>query len=170
MKRSIPLTREEILARLDVDLDTGIAVWIDATKYHRNLVGKLAGQPVPNHIGKIYWVIRINRRAYKRSQIILFLKTGIWPTEMVDHRNGNSLDDRAENLRHATGTQNAWNHQKRRKRSPLPMGVRALPGSGRYQARIACHKKMHHLGAFDTVDEAHQAYLVKRKELFGEFA
>lgn len=170
MKRSIPLTREEILARLDVDLETGVAVWIDATKHHRNLVGKVAGRPVPNHNGKFYWTIRFNKRAYKRSQIVLFLKTGIWPTEMVDHRNGDSLDDRAENLRHATSTQNAWNHQKRRKKSPLPMGVRKLADSRRFQARIACNKEMHYLGTFDTPEEAHQVYLAKRKELFGEFA
>lgn len=170
MKRSVPLTREEIFARLEVDMQTGIAYWKDATKHHRNLVGEVAGSPRVTHNGKWYWVIKINTLAYKRAHIVLFLKTGVWPTEMADHRNGNSLDDHPENLRHAATEQNAWNHQKRNKKSPLPMGVRLLAGSGRYQARIACKKQMHHLGVFDTPEQAREVYLAKRKELFGEFA
>lgn len=168
MNRFPALTREKILSRLSVDMETGIARWLDATKHHRNLVGEVAGGPRRNRNGKHYWVIKIDGIAYKRAQIVLFLKTGTWPNEMVDHRNGDSLDDSPTNLRHATATQNAWNHQKRSKKTDLPMGVRFM--SGRFQARIACHKKMHHIGCFDTPEEAREAYLAKRKELFGEFA
>lgn len=168
MRRYPPLTREKILSRLSVDMETGIARWVDATKHHRNLVGEIAGHPRKGNCGKYYWVIKIDGIPYRRSQIVLFLKTDKWPVELVDHENGDSLDDRPSNLRHATTIQNAWNHKTRRKKSELPMGVRQI--SGRYQARIACNSKTHYIGCFDTPEEASNAYQSKRKELFGEFA
>lgn len=170
MKRFTPLSVEEIRQRLDVDLASGICRWIDPTKHHLNLIGQVAGGKRPSSENKSYWVIKLNGIPYKRSQIVLTVATGIWPTEAVDHINGNSLDDRAENLRHATWTQNAWNHKTRAKKSNLPMGVRVLKGSTQFQARICCDKKMHFLGMYPTPDLAHAAYLAKRKELFGEFA
>lgn len=170
MKRFKPLLNSEILSRLDVDLETGICRWIDATKHHRNLIGCIAGGARPNINGKFYWVIKLNGLPYKRAQIVPAIASGVWPTEMVDHINGDSLDDRSKNLRHANATQNAWNHKKRAKRSALPMGVRFMSGSNGFQARISCNKEMHHLGVHKTPELAHAAYLNKRIELFGEFA
>lgn len=87
----------------------------------------------------------------------------------IDHINGNSLDDRAINLRDVTPTQNAWNHKGRARTIALPMGVRHV-ASGRFQARIAVNKKMIHLGAYDTPEQAALVYQQKRKEYFGEYA
>lgn len=153
----------------DADLERGSIAWKRVSKYHGEKVGTEAGTPVPNQSGKVYWVIAINRRRYKRSRIIFALANGRWPTGQVDHVNGISTDDRIGNLREATVTQNAWNHKRRARRINLPMGVRSL-ASGRYQARIACNKVMHHLGSFATVAEAANVYQQARKEYFGEFA
>lgn len=164
------LIRQQILDRLEVNLETGTCLWKDATKHHARLNGTEAGTPIRNHCGKQYWVIKINGVGYKRSHIVVALKTGRWPDETVDHVNGNSLDDRAENLRHASVMQNAWNHKKRAKPSNLPMGVRQLQPSGRFQARIRHANKCRSLGVFETVDAAQAAYIAARHELFGEFA
>ncbi|CAB3952810.1 HNH endonuclease [Achromobacter piechaudii] len=168
MNRHPPLSKAEIEARLVVDIDTGVVVWKDATKYHKNLAGEIAGGP-RNSRGKPYWTIRINGIPYRRSQIVLVMATGVWPAETVDHINGDSLDDRACNLRHASITQNNWNQRRRAKEDGLPTGVRLTKG-GRFQARIACHQKPLHLGIFDSADAAHRAYQEKRVELFGRFA
>jgi hypothetical protein len=163
------LTKEQILSRLSVDCATGVCVWVNPSKYHPGLIGKVAGSVIRTHAGKAYWVIKLDGRAYRRSRLVLMIATGVWPPECVDHKNGDSLDDRATNLRQASDTENNWNHQKRKKESPLPMGVRGLK-SGRFQARIACGKRTHNLGTFKSAQEARDAYLVKRSELFGEFA
>jgi hypothetical protein len=165
MNRYPPLSRASIEARLRVDLETGKCYWLDATKHHTRLVGTEAGSIRRTQKGDAYWVIKIDRIPYKRAQIVLMVKTGQWPMETVDHKNGNKLDDRADNLRHATTAQNAQNHQRRRKKSPLPMGVKAT-ASGRFCARV----RGNHVGVFDTPEAAHAAYLNKRKELFHEFA
>lgn len=161
---------EYVLSRLSFDLKNGTAVWLDATKQHVGLNGKEAGTPRTSHAGKKYWHIKIDGRPYKRSHLVFLVVNGRWPDLQVDHIDGDSLNDRPGNLREVTATQNAWNHKHRAKPSDLPMGVRLVPKSGRYQARITCNKQMHHLGAYDTPQEAHEVYRAKREELFNEYA
>jgi hypothetical protein len=168
MKRFPPLTVAEIEKRLSVDLETGCCFWKDPTKHHLNLIGKEAGGPRKNRANKFYWVIKLNGIPYKRAQLILTVASGKWPDQMVDHIDGDSLNDKATNLRHATGTQNAWNHRGRVKSNDLPMGIRQLP-SGKFQARVACNKKTINIGSFHSLSDAQEAYVAKRKELFNEY-
>jgi hypothetical protein len=135
---------------------------------HAGLLGKEAGGISPHHSNSGYWVIRLNGKAMKRSHVIFLCATGLRPS-MIDHINGDSLDDGISNLREVTVTQNAWNHRSRRKKEKTPMGVRILP-SGKFQARIACHRKTLYLGVFDTAESANAAYLAKRVALFGEYS
>lgn len=169
INRHPPLTLDEINNRLVVDAESGRCFWKDPTKYHARLLGKEAGSPRRSRHGTFYWVIKLNGIQYRRSQIVLMFSSGEWPHEMVDHKDGNTLNDSALNLRHANANQNAWNHRTRKKKSHLPMGIRQLP-SGRYLARVACNKKTFCLGPFDSVEQAANAYITKRKELFGEYA
>lgn len=161
---------EYVFSRLRVDVEAGIATWIDATKHHRNLNGRNAGSARNGGRNKKYWHIKIDGVAYKRSHLVFLAAYGRWPELHIDHIDGDSLNDKLSNLREATQTQNAWNHKTRSKKSSLPMGVRTVASSGRYQARIACNKKMIHLGAFDTPEQASAVYQQKRKELFGEYS
>jgi len=162
-------TLGQLKARLHVDVVAGAVTWIDATKQHVGLNGKVAGGPRANHCGKQYWHVKVNSQPIKRSHIVFLFATGRWPVHQIDHINGDSLDDRISNLREASQTQNAWNHKTRAKTSTCPMGVRKLP-SGRFQARIAVEKRKVCIGTFDSEIQAEQAYQQKRKELFGEYA
>lgn len=168
MARHPPLTVAEIEARLIVDCEAGRCFWRDPTKYHKDLFGKEAGRARTSG-GQAYWVIKLNGIPYKRSQIVLTVATGMWPSQVVDHVNGDKLDDRSVNLRHATVMQNNWNHKTRRKKASTPMGVRALP-SGRFQARIAFMHRQIAIGTFPSYTEAEAAYQTKRKELFNDYA
>lgn len=158
-----------ILKRLRIDMETGRAYWLDATKHHRNLVGKEAGGARLHHTGKRYWIIKIDGIPHRRSQLIFAAATGSWPEDQVDHKDGDSLNDRPGNLRPATQMQNAWNHKGRKRKANLPMGIRKLP-SGKYQARLAVNKRMNNLGIFATIDDAVSVYRNARNEHFGEFA
>lgn len=164
------MDRERLDVLFFIDKVEGKFFWRAPPKAHPRLQGLEAGCPRPTHSGKKYWVIRINRRAYKRGHLMYLAVHGRLPAPCVDHINGNSLDDRPENLRQATATENAWNHKKRARKQALPMGVRLIPGSGRFQARIGVNKKQIHLGAYDTPEEAAAVYAIKRKEYFNEFA
>ena len=83
--------------------------------------------------------------------------------QLVDHKNGCTLDNTRGNLRFATPSQNCWNSG--------PRGARPFKGptrtrSGRWMA--FCNRK--YIGSFDTQEEAARAYDTEAMRLFGEFA
>lgn len=164
------LERDRLLTVFSPDLLNGRLYWRRPSKYHAEKTGTEAGCSRYSRHGKHYWIIKLDGRARHRSHLIYCIVHGRFPEPCADHINGDSLDDRPCNLREATVTQNAWNHKTRKRRISLPMGVRVSAASGRYVARISCHGRQIHLGAYDTPEEAQQVYLAKRKELFGEFA
>jgi hypothetical protein len=155
--------------KLKIDFETGKLFWINPPKHHSDLLNKEAGNLQKNLSGKNYWVVQVDGKKYRRSQIVFYLANGYWAKPCIDHINGNSTDDRPINLRQATITQNAWNHKKRARRIQLPIGVRKL-ASGKFQARIGYFGKQLHLGSFQSPDEASTIYQLKRKELYGKFA
>jgi len=169
VKFHAPLNLDYILKRLRVDLESGDCFWIDPGKNHPSLRGKLAGSAKRSQRDKWYWIIPLDGTPYLRSQIVFTAKTGVWPLAKIDHKDGNSLNDRADNLRAATIQQNNWNHSFRAKASPLPMGVRRTT-SGKYQARITVDYRPQCLGTFDSPAGAAAAYQEARQRLFGEFA
>jgi hypothetical protein len=91
-------------------------------------------------------------------RLIWELHNGPIPKGMVvDHINQDSLDNRIENLRLLSTSQNHLNKSESRGYGKSP--------SGRYQARIQYKNKVHCLGTYDTEEEAKEAYL-KQKEVF----
>lgn len=148
----------------------GTLTWKKPPPNHPRMMGKEAGSSRQTVNGKNYIHIKRNKMAIKRGWLIFLWVHHRWPKECLDHIDGNSTNDSIYNLREATQTQNAWNHKTRARRIKLPMGVRRIAASGRYQARIGYHKRSITIGAFDTSEAAHRAYLSKRKELYGEFA
>lgn len=90
---------------------------------------------------------------------------------VIDHVNGDSLDNRRCNLRYATRAQNLANSlQATVKTGARLKGTRYIRASGRWIAQITKDKQVHHLGTFDTAEEAHAAYAEAAVRLFGEFA
>lgn len=90
--------------------------------------------------------------------------------EEVDHINGNTLDNRRDNLRLATRSQNAANRGVSSKSSTKLKGAYYHKKSGNYQSYIMKDGIYYRLGQFSTPEEAHEAYCKKAIELFGEFA
>lgn len=170
-RRNQPLTRQQIADKFTVDPITGRVYWCwpDRPKQYTHCTGEAGCLRKPAvKGGKPYWFIKINGIPYKRSYIVFAFVTGRWPTDMLDHKNGDSVDDRFCNLREATALQNARNRSANTSRTDLPMGVRRM--GDRFQARINVDKKLQHLGTFATAEAAAAAYQGARKHYFGEFA
>lgn len=146
----------------------GVFYWVTPPATHPRLLGEEAGSRVVTN-GKPYFAIQIDGKKYKRGRLAFLFMEGRWPTEMIDHINGDGLDDRWENLREATATENAWNHKGRAKSSDLPMGVRAT-ASGKYAARIGYKGELITIGVFATAKGAATAYRQARERIYGEFA
>ena len=90
------------------------------------------------------------------------------PDMVIDHRNGDPLDNRRANLRVASHQQNAWNRAPQRGRSSPYGGVSKIGDT--YYARIKGNGVLYHLGVF--ADEKDAAMAVDRAviTLHGEFA
>lgn len=164
-----PATVEELKRMFRFDFKNGRIFWRSPPPNRSHLTGTEAGFARLSRNGKFYWIIKINRRPCGRGVLIFFVRRGRMPFPMLDHENGDSLDDRPSNLRDADRFQNAWNIRSRKKASPLPMGVRQAR-SGRFVSRISHYGKKITIGTFDTSVAAAEAYQQKRKLLFGPFS
>ena len=91
---------------------------------------------------------------------------------VVDHANGNGLDNRQENLRICTRSQNMMSRGKTSQNSTGFKGVYKTGDSklNPYSAKIQKDKKVYCLGHYKTAEGAARAYDRKAIELFGEYA
>lgn len=88
----------------------------------------------------------------------------------IDHRNGNGLDNRKENLRLCTHRQNMCNKKQPRKGNKLGIkGVYWNKECKKFRAKIQSNGKTIHLGLFNVLDDADIAYRRAELKYFGEF-
>ena len=107
-----------------------------------------------------------NGKEYRAHRIIWSLHNGEIPKGMlIDHIDGNRQNNKIENLRLATRTQNNTNSIS--KGNKYPKGVQA--SGNKFRARIYSQGKWYSLGTYTTVEEASNAYIKKAEELHGKF-
>jgi hypothetical protein len=91
-----------------------------------------------------------------------------WP--LVDHINGDGLDNRRANLRPATGAQNMHNRRLNRDNKTGFKGVSWDAQRGRWRADINLNGRRKFLGYHEAPEAAAHAYDEAARSLHGEFA
>lgn len=124
--------------------------------------------------GHNYYVFRAEMRN-KVTRRFLLHREIMHPPEgfVVDHINGDALDNRRINLRIATHAQNIRNKKTPSNNTSGYKGVvdtKCELRIRKFKAQVKFEGKRHHVGYYLTAKEAAHAYNVKAKELFGEFA
>lgn len=103
----------------------------------------------------------VNSRGERMHRVLM--RPG--PGQIVDHVNGDGLDNRRANLRVGTQSGNCVN----RKTTPGSHMRGARPKKGKWQAYIKFAGKQRSLGYFNTEGDAHRAYLAEAKRLHGDW-
>lgn len=98
------------------------------------------------------------------------LHTFLTGWSLVDHANGDGLDNRRANLRLATPSQNGANIAAPRSNTSGYKGVNLYRRTGRWRAHITVAQRQRHLGYFATAEEAARAYDSAALAAWGAFA
>lgn len=167
------LTSEEIVSPQDLaylfyaDFENGVIYWkqrsIDsfATKRAASIWNKrFAGKPAltANHKSG-YKHGLIYKKAYLTHRVIYAMKHGYWP-EYIDHINGNRMDNRIENLRSVTKSENSCNSSIPTNNTSGHIGVSWNARDQRWSAYITFNRKRKALGNFVNIEDA----IICRKE------
>lgn len=164
--------RDGFTHMFDFDFENGKVFWKTPAHNFQRLIGKEAGYASKERGGNFRWKVLCRGHLLQRSRLMYFVYHNKIPSMLIDHINGDSLDDRISNLREADVAQNGWNsnHAHKTINPHLPRGVFIGPNYKRYRAAIQVRRKAIILGYFDTPELASQAYQDARKKYFGEFA
>jgi hypothetical protein len=92
------------------------------------------------------------------------------PGKMVDHRNGNGLDNRRQNLRVSTPSENSRNMLNCKSHSSRFKGVSWHSGKQKWTAQIMVDRRLIHLGTYADEVAAARVYNEAALRHFGEFA
>ena len=167
------LSAERLRSFLSYNKETGIFVWKQRPEHeftdrtwNTRFAGKRAGTLRPD--GRI--AIRLNCVGHLASRLAWLYVTGSWPTSEVDHRDCIKSNDRWDNLRLATTSQNGANTHKRRNNTSGYKGVTWARRQKKWQAQIAVRGKHLYLGQFDSAKAAADAYATAASQYHGEFA
>lgn len=138
--------------------------WLDRPRHHFNtnrgfLISKTVytGQPagkgggVPNR----HMIIKINQERFVVSRVVYAIIHGIDPGALeIDHIDGNTLNNRVDNLRLATRQENARNKAKPANNTSGRIGVTWCDRTSKWMAQI-CHNQVNlFLGRYDNKKDA----------------
>jgi hypothetical protein len=167
--RQEEVSGKEASVTKEILLNTGEVVLVDDEDYP--LLSRCSWQRAGSYgyaVTTMQGVEGKNHTVYMHKLIV----GGFW---MADHKDGNVLDCRKQNLRSATRQENNFNMKKMKLRKGKPTsskykGVFFDKNMQRFRAGINKDRKRYDLGAFDLEDDAGRAYNKMAIELFGEFA
>ncbi|MDN7951781.1 HNH endonuclease [Burkholderia multivorans] len=87
----------------------------------------------------------------------------------VDHRNGNPLDNRRENLRICSRSQNQMNRSLQKNNRSGYKGVSWDSRRRRWSVYIGINGKNRFVGSFDTPEDGYRAYCAAAEKLHKDF-
>jgi len=109
-----------------------------------------------------YRLISVGGKWHYAHRLAWLVSTGSWPLDEIDHINGDRDDNRLENLRECTRSENMRNVERR--------GYHWLKKDKRWRVTIKVDGKKRHVGTFQSEADARTAYENAAKQFHSEFA
>lgn len=160
-------TPEQIRSALAYDPETGLFRW----RYRRDASLRWNTQFAGCEAGSIsdmgYIVIEIDGWPLRGHRVAGVMMTGTWPNERLDHKNRSRADNRWDNIRPASASNNNHNRGIQKNNTSGFKGVSRHRSS--WRAHIKINGKGISLGSFPTPESAFAAYRDAAIRLHGEF-
>jgi len=115
-----------------------------------------------------YKRIRTDGARYYTHRLVFLYHHGYFP-KYIDHINGNKADNRIENLRGCTRSENYCNQGVCARNTSGYKNVSFHKHTGLWVARIQKNKKSHLIGYFNSPQDADVEVKKAREKLHGEF-
>lgn len=154
------------LVRHLFDYVDGHLIWKNKTSaYSNNNIGKVAGSKSKRFR---YLRVKVASNMYLIHRLVFLWHHGFIP-EKTDHINRDSFDNRIENLRECTASQNMMNSKVRSDSKTGVKGVHWSKSRMKWHVHIGFEGKKKHLGSFESLTEAETVAISARNKLHGEF-
>jgi len=150
------LTHERLLSFLHYDPETGIFT----NRKKRTPVGAM---------GRDCLVIKIDRVNYIAHRLAWFYITGEYPTDGINHKDGDFRNNRFSNLRQLTAAEKRFNCGVSSVNTSGYKGVSWSKEKNKWRAQAGLKGKQHNLGYYDTPEQAARAYNAFARKHHGEF-
>jgi hypothetical protein len=132
--------------------------------------GKARAGQEAGFVGNRGYVLIVVNGKQRMAHRLVWLMHGKELPEMLDHIDGDQLNNRIENLRAVTNSENQRNQKLRKDSTSGIKGVSWLNAHKRWAGQIWHKGKLHRAGYFKDKDECAAAVRELRQSLHGEFA
>ncbi|HOW46195.1 MAG TPA: HNH endonuclease signature motif containing protein [Rubrivivax sp.] len=150
------LTAEMLRAELCFDYEAGVFY------SYRSEMTRTVGYKTSDG----YTNIRLLGHTYRAHRLAWLYDKGRWPLGQIDHADRDRSNNRIENLRECDQAFNMENQGKAHKDSKSGLlGAYFHKARRAWYSQIRVNKELHHLGTFQTAEEAHEAYLAAKRKV-----
>lgn len=158
-----PISHSRLRELFDYDASTGEFIVLKRRARMTTQIGDRVGGSAQRNG---YMRLSVDKREYMFHRLVWFWNHGRWPTEHIDHIDGDRKNNRIANLREATQSENNQNKKSasRRSKSGL-LGVFWIEKQKHFIAVIRVNGKGKYLGAFQDPQIAYQRYLEAKRAL-----
>lgn len=137
---------------------------------HGGKNNRAAGTKAGTSLGKRkYLRVSIDYQFYYVHRLVWLMHYGDLP-DVVDHIDGDPSNNRIENLRAATHSENMRNSTLNKRNKSGVKGVHWCSKSKRWRGEVYASGKAHRVGPYNSINECRVAVEELRKLLHGEFA
>lgn len=165
-------SHEYLTKRLKYDPDSGGLFWNpveERTPHDKSWNTRYSGNPVGFLKNNGYLVVNITDENGKKTKfyahrLIWKIMMGEDPPQFVDHFDGNKQNNKWDNLRDCTPSENNMNMKMFSNNTSGVTGVVWNKSYGKWWARVTHNKNRISLGYFNNIDDAEAAVLEARSE------
>lgn len=140
----------------------------DGHLYWKMTKGRILKDTIAGTKSHHYYQICIDYKIYRTHRLVWIYHNGN-TDQIIDHINNDSFDNRIENLRVCTLSQNLCNSKIFKNNTSGIKGVNWCIQKNKWRARLILEKKEIHIGFFNNLEDAKNKITEQRKLLHKEF-